>query len=74
VCIDELREREKLTERDIFVKKNMVMLKKSGKKNYNKKIYGYGSRHPTKKPDLSKWMTDRLEKNRLISIRKYLVI
>jgi len=40
--------------RDIFVKK------KYGKKNYNNKIYGYGSGHPTKIPDLSKWMTDRL--------------
>ena len=47
------------------------MLKKYSKKNYSKKIYGYGSGHPTKKPDLSKWMTDRLGINRLISICKY---
>jgi len=46
--------------RDIFVKKNTVLLKKYSKKNYSNKIYGYGSGHPTKKPDLSKWMTDRL--------------
>jgi len=47
--------------RDIFVKKkNTVLLKQYGKKNYSNKIYGYGSGHPTKKPDLSKWMTDHL--------------
>jgi len=39
----------------------MVLVKKYGKKNYSSKIYGYGSGHPTKKPDLSKWMTDRYE-------------
>ena len=75
MCIDELRERERererLTERDIFVKKNMVLFKKYGKQNYSKKKYVYGSGHPTKKSDLSKWMTDRLGINQLISICKY---
>ena len=40
-CVEK-RDSNKLWEkRDIFVKKNAVLLKKYGKKNYTNKIYGY---------------------------------